>query len=61
MGGLDDLTKNMQEAGVDFTPKVYPNCGHAFFNDSNSFTYNKEAASDSWLKTLEFLNSNISK
>ncbi len=48
MSSLDDLKKRMAEAGVDFQAKGYPNCGHAFFNDTNPFTYNKEAAEDAW-------------
>lgn len=59
IGSLDELKNNMLDAGVDFTAKVYPNCGHAFFNDTNPYAYNKDAASDSWVRSLEFLKSNI--
>lgn len=48
MAQLPDLTERMKEAGVDFTSKVYPDCGHAFFNDTNPLTYNKEASDDAW-------------
>jgi carboxymethylenebutenolidase len=48
MSGLDDLKKRMSEAHVDFEAKVYPDCGHAFFNDTNPHTYNKQAADDAW-------------
>ncbi len=34
---------------------IYPNCGHAFFNDERPEVYNKEAASDAWKRTVEFL------
>ena len=54
---LPDLENRMHEAGVDFSYKVYPNCAHAFFNDTNPFTYNEEAAKDSWNSTQEFLES----
>ncbi|HUD06570.1 MAG TPA: dienelactone hydrolase family protein [Candidatus Saccharimonadales bacterium] len=50
MSGLPDLTERMKEAGVNFVSKVYPNCGHAFFNDSNRFAYNEAAAEDAWVK-----------
>jgi carboxymethylenebutenolidase len=50
----------MKRAGKDFTYKVYPNCGHAFFNDTNELTYNKDAAEDSWARTLEFLGKHLS-
>lgn len=55
MSALDQLKSDMQKAGVNFTAQVYPNCGHAFFNDTNPFAYNEAAAKDSWTKTLEFL------
>ena len=52
---LPGLETAMAEAGVDFTAKVYPGAGHAFFNDSNRFAYRPEAADDAWSRTLEFL------
>ena len=48
MNSLDDLKSRMREAGVDFEVKIYPDCGHAFFNDTNPNTYSSEAASDAW-------------
>ena len=59
MSGLPELKANMKAAGVDFTAQVYKNCGHAFFNDTNSFTYNPAAAQDAWQKTLRFLAANL--
>ncbi len=52
---LPALTAAMKAAGVDFTPVVYPGCGHAFFNDTNRFAYNALAAGDAWRRTLQFL------
>jgi carboxymethylenebutenolidase len=49
----------MQNAKKDFTYKIYPDCGHAFFNDTNELTYNKEAADDSWRLVLSFLNKHL--
>jgi carboxymethylenebutenolidase len=46
--GLDALKQKMSQAKVDFALKVYPDCGHAFFNDSNPFAYNETAAMDAW-------------
>lgn len=48
ISGLDDLKQRMSEARVDFQAKVYENCGHAFFNDTNPYTYNQQAADDAW-------------
>ena len=55
MDGLTGLTDRMAEAAVDFRPRVYPDCGHAFFNDSNPFAYNEQAARAAWAETLGFL------
>ncbi len=55
ISSLPGLKQEMQEAGVDYEAKVYPNCGHAFFNDSNKYAYNAEAATDAWKLTLEYL------
>jgi len=48
ISGLDDLKSRMAEAKVDYKAKVYPDCAHAFFNDSNPVVYNKAAAEDAW-------------
>lgn len=48
ISGLDDLKARMAEAGVDYKAKVYPDCAHAFFNDTNPVVYNKAAADDAW-------------
>lgn len=55
MDGLAELTAAMGKAAVDFRPRVYPDCGHAFFNDSNVFAYNESAAGQAWAETLGFL------
>lgn len=49
------LPEKMKQAGVDFEQKIYSDCGHAFFNDTNRFAYNKAAASDSWNIVLKEL------
>lgn len=53
---LNDLKKRMSDASVDFQTRVYEGCGHAFFNDSNPRTYNKQAAEDSWKIVIDELN-----
>ena len=52
---LADLKERMHTAGVDFTAKVYPDCGHAFFNDTNPYSYNAKAAADAWQRVLRLL------
>lgn len=52
---LPFVKQRMKDGGIDFTYKIYPGCKHAFFNDTNPLTYNKEAADDAWKRTLAFL------
>ncbi|MEJ0073492.1 MAG: dienelactone hydrolase family protein [Candidatus Saccharibacteria bacterium] len=47
MENLPNVKSEMEAAGVAFTAQVYPDCGHAFFNDTNPFAYNAPAAKDS--------------
>jgi len=58
MSNLPEVKEEMEGAGVDFTAVVYSNCGHAFFNDTNSFAYNESAAKDAWKRTLDLLSAN---
>jgi carboxymethylenebutenolidase len=48
------LTERLQSTGQHFEMKVYENAGHAFFNDRRE-TYNSEAATDAWKRTLQFI------
>ena len=57
---LPELDAQMKKAGVDFTYKVYPGAMHAFFNDTNSVTFNQAAATDAWRLSLQFLNKHLS-
>ena len=52
---LPEVRSTMAAAGVDFTDHVYPDAGHAFFNDTNPRTYRPEEAEDAWDRTLAFL------
>ncbi|WP_427015705.1 dienelactone hydrolase family protein [Pseudarthrobacter sp. P1] len=54
MSSLPALRSAMAEAGVDFTAVVYPDASHAFFNDTNEWTYREEDSDDAWSRTLEF-------
>lgn len=55
VGTLDELTRAMGAAGVDFQPHVFPHCGHAFFNDTNPYSYDSDAAYTAWSEALGFL------
>ena len=59
MALLPVLSETMKKYGKEFTSVVYPNCGHAFFNDTRKDAYDKAAAEDSWKKSLEFLKKNL--
>ncbi len=61
IANLPDLENRMHEAEVDFNYKVYTDCGHAFFNDTNPYAYNESAAKDAWNKTLEFLSTSFNR
>jgi carboxymethylenebutenolidase len=53
--GLPEVTARMHDAGVQFEPYVYPDAGHAFFNDTNKHAYRPDVAADAWARSLEFL------
>lgn len=57
--GLPVLKEAFEKYSKPFEAIVYPNCGHAFFNDTNPKTYNFPAALDAWEKTLAFLHKNL--
>jgi carboxymethylenebutenolidase len=59
MRSLPDVTTAMTDAGVDFTTKVYDAAGHAFFNDTNPYSYNAEVASDAWSRAVTFLKQSL--
>ena len=45
----------MDQNNKEFEYVIYPNTGHAFFNDTNKNMYRKESAEDAWKRVLEFL------
>ncbi len=55
MEKLPSVREHMAAAGVDFTDIVYPSSFHAFFNETNSRTYDAEAAADAWAKATAFV------
>ncbi len=59
--GLPEVTAAMSDASVTFTAKVYPDVGHAFFNDTNPDAYDAGSAADAWRLTLAFLAQNLGR
>ncbi|MEP6478028.1 MAG: dienelactone hydrolase family protein [Rhodoglobus sp.] len=55
MASLPEVTERMAAAGVDFRSHTYEGAGHAFFNDTNSRTYQEAVAADAWQRALAFL------
>lgn len=55
MQALPAAVESAEQAGMDLETHVWPQAGHAFFNDTNAFTYDAEVASDAWRRTLAFL------
>lgn len=49
----------IREALPEADTVVYPDAGHAFFNESNEKTYRLDAANDAWARTLRFLAANV--
>lgn len=58
---VPQFEKAMKENNKPFTYKVYPGAYHAFFNDTNPKTYNKEAAADAWNTVLDFFSKTLGK
>jgi len=59
MAQVPELEAAMKQQSKDYTHIVYPDAGHAFFNDTNTRAYNPAAAKDAWGKTLVFLKKNL--
>jgi carboxymethylenebutenolidase len=53
VAGLPAFDAALSAARVDHELRVYPNTGHAFFNDTRP-SYRQEPARDAWARTLAF-------
>jgi carboxymethylenebutenolidase len=49
----------LREMGKTVELVVYPNAGHAFFNDTRPEAYNADASDDAWQRTLEWFSKNL--
>ncbi len=53
------LESAIQAAGATIEAHIYPEVGHAFFNDSRLDVYNAAAAADAWTRTVGFLQQHL--
>jgi carboxymethylenebutenolidase len=53
IAGLPEFEAALKAAGVDHQLRIYPDTGHAFFNDRRP-SYQPESARDAWACTLSF-------
>jgi carboxymethylenebutenolidase len=49
----------LETQGRNHAVYIYPNAGHAFANEDNESAYNEEAAEQSWIRTLNFLDDHL--
>ena len=56
---IESLVAAIRDRGGAIETKIYPNAGHAFFNDSRPEAYNSEAAVDAWDCSLKFFQQNL--
>jgi len=54
-----ELAAKLKAMGKEVDLVVYPNAGHAFFNDTRPEAYNAEAAGDAWRRTVDFFRRNL--
>jgi carboxymethylenebutenolidase len=56
---IKELESTLRRTGKTFKTKIYPEAGHAFFNDERPDVYKPEAAQDAWNRTLTFLRTHL--
>ena len=55
------LEQQLNKMGKSAQLIIYPNAGHAFFNNDRKEVYKPDASADAWRKTIEFLRANLSR
>lgn len=55
---VPEVAEAMKKNGKQFTYKIYPGAGHAFFNDTSE-RYNADAAKDAWKRANDFLRDHL--
>jgi carboxymethylenebutenolidase len=56
---VERLRQGLKQFGRPGDVRVYPNCPHAFFNDTRSDVHRPREAADAWQRTLAFLRSHL--
>ncbi len=51
---VQEMQRQLNDAGVTNQIHIYPGAGHAFFNDTRA-SYHPEAAQDAWQRTLDWI------
>ena len=54
-----ELEQQLKALGKSVDMHIYPGVDHAFFNDTRPGVYNRRAAEDAWLRTIEFFAKNL--
>lgn len=54
-----ELAEKLRAMGKQAEAVVYPNAGHAFFNDARPEAYDAAAAQDAWQRTLELFHESL--
>jgi carboxymethylenebutenolidase len=56
---VHELEQQLKALGKSVEMHIYPDVGHAFFNDTRPGVYNRRAAEDAWRRTMEFFAKNL--
>jgi carboxymethylenebutenolidase len=56
---VEQMERELRDAGVDVTFHHYPGTTHAFFNDDRPEVHDAEASDTSWQRTLDFLRAQL--
>ena len=55
----EELRQALEQHGKAHEIKVYPGTDHAFFNDTRTEVYNREAAKDAWKRAIALFRENL--
>jgi carboxymethylenebutenolidase len=61
IAALPDVERAFADAGKHLTTTVYPDAGHAFFNDTNPHSYREDDARDAWERATAFLAAHLDR